>query len=197
MPASKLTCPIHASEPQDSGATGECITKRHNAYSLPEAFFVWLGDKPLAGPMTERQAKESAEAINTALAAEREKEFQHGSRSVHAAYKWDEANQILGLQQQLADEQQKRADWNVVIENLEQQLLAAQAAVEKHNKTVDDLRLRCDPIDIDATALAAHDAALVKPLVEALEVCRAEINWHNRRHTLLPKIDAALAKVKK
>jgi hypothetical protein len=103
-----------------------------------------------------------------------------------------------------------------IIKETQQQLLQAQAAIEKHNKSVEDwmelttcetcLRFRGEfKIKIDATALAEHDAKMmqavigelenerkkVKPLVEELERLKPWQSVEDAR-----RIDAALAKVK-
>jgi hypothetical protein len=108
------------------------------------------------------------------------------------------------------------------IEEMKQQLLAAQAAIGSADKELRELyHSYGDGTDVaqviervthlfanHATALAEHDAALVKPLVEALERLRKECEKPTDHHELTEwtgllwcsfvreVCDAALAKVK-
>jgi len=66
----------------------------------------------------------------------------------------------------LAAEREKRPTLRWEHGNAEDQLLAAQAAIERHNELNWNT---CDVIEFDLSLLHAHDEQVRKPLVEALE----------------------------
>jgi hypothetical protein len=113
---------------------------------------------------------------NAALAAEREK-LKRAQDFSYLCHK------------QLSDERDANRGLFIESGKRYQQLIAAQAAIKEHNRHSPPY----DWIGIDATVLAEHDAALVKPLVEALE--KARRNLHPAS-SLRDVIDAALAQVK-
>jgi len=163
-----------------SGEGGEmsepCRVKRHGAHAIPHAFFVWIDENPLAGPMTEGAATESAKAINAALTAE-----------------WD-----------------KRADWNVVIEDLEAAVKSKEAELQAFLADADSARESwMKALDAEQEKFKQMSDAYAesheilkkerdaererrKPLVEALESLKTWVKIGEPRSI----IDAALASVK-
>jgi len=72
-----------------------------------------------------------------------------------------EREKFEALASQQFDLEKRAMDWFDKAKGLEQQLLQAQAAIEKHNRHCAAWELK---VSIDATALAEHDAELLKPL---------------------------------
>lgn len=140
----------------------ECVVRRHNSHSLPHAFFVWLGETPLAGPMQENSAMESAVAISAALKTEREKRLKvEQNHNKGLCYEIQQ-----GLREQLAAEllkEQQRHDkdllesrnkWEAAIKE------AADKAVEPYREALEFVR---DNATLGtAIQSVANDTLLVK-----------------------------------
>jgi len=156
--------------PRDSGATGDWTIERLKA---------WAGDE-----------RGLARVLNAAIKAAEDKlkgELRNGT----ALFR-----KLIIAERQLAAERERwKNDTDLKhaeaeVRQLRNQLRAAQAAIEKHNKHVPVSGF--DPIKIDTTALAEHDAKVREPLVEAGNDMRQACDQAG----LCDAWDAALAKVK-
>lgn len=78
--------------------------------------------------------------------------------------------------------------------------LVTQAVVERHNAAIAAEREQCMKFRQGQEDRHKRELAAMRQdterLVGVLEECRAEISWHNRRHPLVRKIDAAMSQAR-
>jgi hypothetical protein len=129
--------------------------------------------------LAEREQLKNCRIVSNSLAraldAERERrDHWQGVAEAHDCRDLTDAFvQLTREREQLDTEREKTNNWSKVAEMFRIQLLAAQAAIEKHNFTHRDRG--CYVIDVDPSALREHDAEVRKPLVEALELLQTRV----------------------
>lgn len=125
----------------------------------------------------EHPAKRLKDAINAALAAEREKSELKLATTISK-----EESELFSINRDLFANNRK----------LQQQLLQALAAIEKHNERA--RKGRFSTIHVDLSLLEQHDAEVRKSLVEALKFFKSVIqSGESWTPTCQRDFDAALA----
>lgn len=136
------------------------------------------------------------------LAAEREKSEKLGWLLLEAqkslAAERQRRKQQGKAYERLKSEHQKQLDKLLkATELVTEQLLSAQAAIEKHNQAVEDWKDEAAfKIEVDLSLLRKHDAEVRLPLVNVLKGIRIALEVSGGFERTIKNIDAALATIK-